>query len=80
VVIVDGEARGPFGKLFGGILPDGTVITDLNGIPIRTAADYDRAAETLESGGAASFILRIDFSGRGDYSTPQILSLVLPEK
>ncbi len=44
VVIVDGEARGPFGKLFSGIVPDGTVITDLNGMQIRAADSQPGAA------------------------------------
>jgi serine protease Do len=79
VVIVDGEGRGPFGKLFGGVVPDGTVIRDLNGQSIDTVEDYVRVAETMGAGEAVSFILQIDFTGRGQY-TSSILSLVLPPR
>lgn len=79
VVVVDGEGRGPFGKLFGGVILDGTVIKDLNGQPVRSIEDYERIAGTLNEGDAVSFILEIDFVQRGAY-TSQILSLVLPER
>ena len=79
VVVVGGEARGPFGLLFGGIVPRGTVIRDLNGIPVRSVADYERALRVLEAGGAASMIAELDpFRGAGRHQT-QIFSLLLPD-
>jgi serine protease Do len=79
VVIVGGEARGPFGLLFGGLVPQGTVIRDLNGIPIRSVDDYERAVRVLEPGGAASVIAELDpFRGAGRHQT-QIFSLLLPD-
>ncbi|MDX1395022.1 MAG: trypsin-like peptidase domain-containing protein [Gemmatimonadota bacterium] len=79
VVIVGGEARGPFGKLFNGSVPEGTVIKDFNGQAIATVADYERIASGLDPGEAVSFILEIDFTGGGGYS-PVIQSLVLPQR
>jgi len=82
VVVVDGEARGPVGLLFGGTVPDGTVITDLNGTSVSSLEDYQRALGDLKRGEAASMIIQFDVDPRESVSsyTLQIVSVILPHK
>ncbi|MDX1579271.1 MAG: hypothetical protein R3266_12345, partial [Gemmatimonadota bacterium] len=75
VVVVDGDRRGAVGRVFGGV-PEGVVITDINGRTIETLSDYERAVSDLEPGDAVSMV----YMSRGTQWSTAVTSLVIPER
>lgn len=74
VAIVDRDPRGAVGRL----LPEGTLILDINGEAIQGRADYDRIISGLEPGDALSLqlnVLLLDGSRRNAFR-----SVVIPER
>ncbi len=76
VLIVDGDRRGAIGRLFGGI-PEGWVISDINGEDIESVEDYDRVVSRLDPGEAVSVIF---LRPVGTEWANQIRSVVIPER
>ncbi len=77
VVVTNGDRRGAFGRFFGQV-PEGIVITDINGTEVKDLADYERVASRLEPGEAVSVIYQRPVLGGG--WTSGIATVLVPER